>query len=266
MSFLTPLYILGLAAITLPILFHLIRRTPKGVQPFSSLMFIQPTPPRLTRRSRLDQLLLLLLRAAVLGLLAFAFARPFLRFASSTDLSDVSSRSYAILVDTSGSMRREGLWPQLEQEVEQVLASMGPNDRVALYSFGEQAERLARAEEGDTLAREGRRDLIRQRLRTVRPGWGSSALAEALILAADDLDALVEANEQATIRQLVVISDLQEGSDLEPLQSYQWPQSVQVRFRNVTSPQAGNATLALLGRAARCRSRAWCPGAGDQFQ
>ena len=62
MSFLTPLYILGLAAISLPVLFHLIRRTPKGVQPFSSLMFVKPTPPRLTRRSRLDQLLLLLLR------------------------------------------------------------------------------------------------------------------------------------------------------------------------------------------------------------
>ncbi len=64
MSFLTPLYILGLAAVSLPILFHLIRRTPRGVQPFSSLMFVTPSPPRVTRRSRLDQILLLLLRAA----------------------------------------------------------------------------------------------------------------------------------------------------------------------------------------------------------
>ena len=79
MSLLTPLYILGALAIAAPIVFHLIRRTPRGEVPFSSLMFLSPTPPRLTRRSRLDNILLLLLRAAALGLLALAFARPFLR-------------------------------------------------------------------------------------------------------------------------------------------------------------------------------------------
>ncbi len=60
MSFLTPLYILGALAIAAPIVLHLIRRTPKGEVPFSSLMFLAPTPPRLTRRSRLDNILLLL--------------------------------------------------------------------------------------------------------------------------------------------------------------------------------------------------------------
>ena len=63
MSFLTPLTSLGLLAIAAPIVFHLIRRTPRGEVPFSSLMFLSPSPPRLTRRSRLDHLLLLLLRA-----------------------------------------------------------------------------------------------------------------------------------------------------------------------------------------------------------
>ncbi len=52
MSFLTPFYVLGALAIAAPIILHLIRRTPKGEVPFSSLMFLAPTPPRLTRRSR----------------------------------------------------------------------------------------------------------------------------------------------------------------------------------------------------------------------
>lgn len=64
MSFLTPLYLLGALTIAAPIVFHLIRRTTKGEVPFSSLIFLSPSPPRLTRRSRLDQWLLLLLRAA----------------------------------------------------------------------------------------------------------------------------------------------------------------------------------------------------------
>jgi hypothetical protein len=74
MGLLAPLYLAGLAALSLPILFHLIRRTPRGRQTFGSLMFLAPSPPRLSRRSRLDQWLLLLLRAAALALLAMAFA------------------------------------------------------------------------------------------------------------------------------------------------------------------------------------------------
>ena len=62
MSFLAPLYIAGMLAVSLPIVFHLIRRTPQGRQVFSSLMFLSPSPPRLTRRSRLDNILLLILR------------------------------------------------------------------------------------------------------------------------------------------------------------------------------------------------------------
>ena len=55
MSLLMPLYIAGLAAISLPLIFHLIRRSPRGQVVFSSLMFLSRSPPRLTRRSRLDQ-------------------------------------------------------------------------------------------------------------------------------------------------------------------------------------------------------------------
>ena len=48
----------GALAVALPVVFHLIRRTSRDRMPFSSLMFLSPTAPRLTRRSRLDQLLL----------------------------------------------------------------------------------------------------------------------------------------------------------------------------------------------------------------
>ena len=70
MSLLMPLYIAGLAAISLPLIFHLIRRSPRGQVVFSSLMFLSRSPPRLTRRSRLDQWLLFLLRALAILLLA----------------------------------------------------------------------------------------------------------------------------------------------------------------------------------------------------
>jgi len=85
MSFLAPLFLLGAAALALPVLFHLIRRTSREKITFSSLMFLQQTPPRMTRKSRLEHIFLLLLRCLVLCLLALGFARPFLQRPLSAD-------------------------------------------------------------------------------------------------------------------------------------------------------------------------------------
>ena len=80
MGLLAPLYLAGLLAIGLPILLHFIRRTPQGKQVFSTLMFLTASPPRLTRRSRLTNILLLILRAAAIVMLAIAFMRPYLNW------------------------------------------------------------------------------------------------------------------------------------------------------------------------------------------
>ena len=76
MSFLAPTFLLGALAIGLPVVFHLIRRSTKERRVFSSLMFLLPSPPQMSRRSRLEHLLLLLLRCAAIVLLATAFRAP----------------------------------------------------------------------------------------------------------------------------------------------------------------------------------------------
>jgi hypothetical protein len=107
MSFLTPLFLLGGLAIALPVVFHLVRRSSKDKLLFSTLMFLRPTPPRLTRRNRLDHILLLLLRCLVIGLLALGFARPFLQKPMAALASSRPATRLVLLVDTSASMRRE---------------------------------------------------------------------------------------------------------------------------------------------------------------
>src|SRR5690349_2367998 len=126
MSLLAPLYIAGVLAIGLPIIFHLILRSPQGRQDFSSLMFLTPSPPALTRRSRLTNIVLLILRAAALALLAFAFARPFFRHDADASANQPAARRIALLVDTSASMRRGDLWAQAARQVEQALADVTP--------------------------------------------------------------------------------------------------------------------------------------------
>src|SRR5438067_420431 len=101
MSFLAPLFLLGALAIAAPLLFHLIRRTTRERHVFSSLMFLMPSPPRVTRRSRLEHLLLLAVRCLVLCVLAAAFARPFIRKPMAPDRSDNTGKTVLLLVDTS---------------------------------------------------------------------------------------------------------------------------------------------------------------------
>ena len=61
MNFLSPLFALAALAVVSPIIFHLVRRRPKEHIEFSSLLFLDPAPPKLTRSSQIDQWLLLLM-------------------------------------------------------------------------------------------------------------------------------------------------------------------------------------------------------------
>ena len=106
-------------------------------------MFLTPSPPRLTRRSRLDNILLLLLRGLALTLLAIAFARPFLRRAASEITEDAPQERIAVLVDASASMRREDLWQQAVAAARQAVAEARPLDQIAVYVFDESLRTIA---------------------------------------------------------------------------------------------------------------------------
>ena len=121
MSFLAPLFLLGALAIAAPVIFHLIRRTTRDRTRFSSLMFLQPTPPRLTKRSRLENLLLLLLRCLALALLAFGFSRPFFKQSTFSESSTGPAKRIVVLVDASASIRRAALWTDARARVESAL-------------------------------------------------------------------------------------------------------------------------------------------------
>ena len=76
MGFLAPGFLIGAAAVGLPLYLHLLRRHTTTPHPFSSLMFFEPRTQSSIRHRRLRYLLLLSLRLAVLILLALTFAKP----------------------------------------------------------------------------------------------------------------------------------------------------------------------------------------------
>lgn len=244
MTFLTPLYILGVLAVVGPILFHLIRRTPKGEVPFSSLMFLAPSPPRLTRRSRLDHWLLLLLRATALCLLAFAFARPFLRQAAQLDFGDTERQRIAILIDTSASMRRGDLWARAKTLADQAIAECRPANQLAVLSFDATTKTLLGFDESMTLDPAKRQAIARARLDEIGPTWNSTHLGQALIDAVAAVEDVADASEKTgrMPRRVVLVSDLPEGSRLDALGNFEWPSDVELDLKTVTD-KGSNASL-----------------------
>ncbi|UCE48451.1 MAG: BatA and WFA domain-containing protein, partial [Phycisphaerales bacterium] len=141
MSFLYPLFLAGIAAVGLPIVLHMIRRHTRKRITFSSLMFLRTTIPRFKNRSRLENLLLLILRCIILCLLAFGFSRPF--FPREAVESRVGlGRRIVLLVDTSASMRRAGIWDQAISEAQLVLEDVSQDDRVCVMSFDQSTKTL----------------------------------------------------------------------------------------------------------------------------
>ncbi|OAI57129.1 hypothetical protein AYO47_08315 [Planctomyces sp. SCGC AG-212-M04] len=246
MGLLSPLYLFGLAALTLPIIFHLVRRTPKGRQNFSSLMFLQPTPPILTRRSRLDQIILLLLRLAALGLLAFAFARPFLRESATLPFDALPGRRLAILVDTSASMRRGDLFAQATKAAEKVLNDLGPEDEVSLYVFGDRCRKVIGASDIEASAGSNRAAVVKSRLPELKPDWSAGDLGGALVMVAGELDSSTDVEKSAADPEIIVITDAQQGNRVEALQAFEWPPRVRVSFTPVALKETTNAQVTLL--------------------
>jgi hypothetical protein len=216
-------------------------------------MFLAPSPPRLTRRSRLDHLLLLLLRSAVLILLAAAFARPFLREATRLPLAGAPGKRVAILVDTSASMRRGNLWSLAQDRVKRLLEDLQPADEVALFVFDDSVRELAGFEAAGALAPGQRAAVLGEQLAAERPTWGATDLGGALVRLADSLDAqgLVEstAEDDAPPRalQVVAVTDLQQGAELDALETYAWPERVRVTVERVEIAGDSNAGARLLG-------------------
>jgi hypothetical protein len=142
MSFLNPIFLLGLAAIAAPILVHLVRRTRAERVEFASLMFVRRVPQRTIRRRRLHNLLLLLLRSLAIALLVLAFTRPY--FSSKMAEASKGERASVILLDASFSMRYGQRFEQAKARARAIISEARSGERLALVSFGQGYEVLSR--------------------------------------------------------------------------------------------------------------------------
>jgi hypothetical protein len=196
MSFLTPLFFLGVAALAAPILVHLVRRTRARRVQFPALVFVRQVPQRTIRRRTLHNLLLLLLRCLAILLIVIAFTRPF--FSGGSAAKDNSAAgATVILIDNSLSMRREDLFAQAQQRAETALDEARNDEQVALVSFDKRYTVVNRF-----IADKNR---VRSGIKSLGAGWDGTDYEQALRGA----ESLLSEVETTGPKRIVMISDFQ---------------------------------------------------------
>lgn len=240
MSFLTPLFLVGLAALAVPVLVHLTRHERGKPLAFPSLMFLKRMPFEETSRRRLRHPLLLLLRLAALALLAAAFARPFVRDGRLAQLGGSGPEEVVVLVDQSYSMELGDRWREAVSMAESVVAGLRPGDRVSIVAFSEVPRLLVRSSADAARAA--------ATLDTLETGSLGTRFAPAVRLAASVLEA-----SSLSRRRAVIVSDFQRAG-WRPDSEAVFPQGTLVETRNVAGADAaetgagtGADNLALAG-------------------
>src|SRR3954465_15710851 len=196
MGFVAPLVLVGLGALALPVLIHLIQRERKRVVEFPSLMFLRKIPYQSVRRRRIRDWALLAMRLAALALIVMAFARPFFRRDALSAAAQNGARESVILVDASYSMEYGDRWNRARDAARNAIRAMAPGDRASLVFFASTADVAVRSA--------GDRGRLESALAAGSTGPGATRYAPALKLAGTVLS-----GSALPRREIVLISDFQ---------------------------------------------------------
>ncbi len=213
----------GLAALSVPIIIHLLlRRKTKRIR-FSTVQFFLRQDEQSSQRRRLRNWFLLALRLLVCTLLVLAFARPYLKDGASA--GPAPKQEVLILLDRSLSMQANASdgpkWLRARELVRQMLSQLKPQDRAALISCGPRAEVLSGWAPATAVA---------PILSELTPTCGAASLGEGLQLARRLLS-LAERDAEASAT-LYIVTDLQR-SGCEDLASCPVPEGVEVKLAPV---------------------------------
>lgn len=257
-GFSSPLLLSGLALASIPVVIHLLHRRRYVETPWAAMRFLLEATKKQSRRMRIENLILLLVRTLVLILIVLALARP--RFDTGSGVGGVGEEPVhrILIVDATFSMQRTGTASFPEE---------APEDESTATRFA-QAKKTAQTMVEDS-SRGDAWNLIRiaeaSPLAVIQtPAFrAETVLSEIQSLAVSDspgnLIATLEAAVQATQllpemprKEVVVISDLQSAmwapetpeiqSRLKQLAS-QIGEVASISLVNVAGPASSNAAV-----------------------
>jgi len=141
MGFFTPWFLVGLAAVGLPVWLHLLRKHRSPPQPFGSLMFWERHTQSSIKHRRLRYLLLLALRTALFILIALAFAHPYIERKSIP--FQHTGEITVLAIDNSLSMRAGNLFDQAKQMAKSEISGLRAGERAQVLELGSRVHALS---------------------------------------------------------------------------------------------------------------------------
>ncbi len=194
MGFLQPLFLWGLAGISVPVIIHLFSRRRAPAYFFSTLRFLKLTRRKTIRRQKIEEIIVLVLRTILVACLSLALAEPVSR---RTLLSEKDSWVVLIL-DDSCSMSagvQATPWKNLQQTCGQILSSLKKGTHVSvvfssgkLIPFSKMYEKIA------------------QEIRTSQPTFMGNTMQKAI----DRTSSILE--KKQGYKRVFIITDFQKSA------------------------------------------------------
>lgn len=200
MSFLGPVFLWALPLVAIPIAIHLLHRRKQDVIRWGAMQFLIEGQSRRRKFWRLDDLLLMLLRAGLVLVLVLALARPIVR---TSLLGSGSQREIVLVLDVSLSTARKtgdaSTFDRLLEEADKFVANCGSSDSVRVMLGATTPQWLV--SDPVTADAAGRRQL-RAQIAQLKPSLATADLYSCVRQATE-----VEALATTESRLVVVLTD-----------------------------------------------------------
>jgi hypothetical protein len=199
MTFAAPLFLAALLAGGIPIVLHMIHNQQAKMLPFSTLRFLRISSQKTRRRKRIHDMFLMLLRMAVLLLIALGLSKP--TMTNLRALFGGGATAVAIVLDNSASMGMiDNDRPRFETAhaaAEQIMRELRDGDQAALFL----TSGVAFPEQGKL---DRKQDQVLQMLSLCKVSYEKADVAGRVV----DARRLL-AKADAPNKQIFVISDFQ---------------------------------------------------------
>ncbi|MCX7833266.1 MAG: BatA domain-containing protein [Ignavibacteria bacterium] len=133
MTFLNPILLLGLLAVLIPIIIHLLNFKRATKIEFSSLMFLKEVKEKQVHKIKIKELILLIIRILIITFLVLSFSKPFIKSESYGDAT--KTKTAVILFDNSFSMEVSQQGKNLVEIGRDVLNNIKKNYNSTDYFF-----------------------------------------------------------------------------------------------------------------------------------
>jgi hypothetical protein len=228
----SPLYLLGILGISIPILVHMLTRQQKMRIKFSAVYLLFQAKNRTVKRARPNRLLLLIMRCLGIVFLCLALSNPLFSFGGKEDFISSSPTANIIILDDSYSMSHRSEINNLFENAIGVLTSIvensSPNSTYSLI-LTSQPSKIKFDWTSD-------RSKVNQKLKNLAPSNGGANIGQALTKSTELLDSAPQPN-----KRILIVTDKDKNGwiDME-ISKFQNSDSLKVDILDLSRKKLGS--------------------------